>query len=137
MRLLASKFMKWFISFISQSDLKSKFFSAFQILLYTDAMEISTFYTTFNHSQLTRQQNSPKNQIPYARHYKPLLIRNRSWILTIHKARILRKKGPWKTIFGLQVSKKYTNPGLQWRAYDVMSFVERSVKWQNFHCQIV
>ena len=32
------------------------------------------------------------NQIPYARHYNPLLIRNRSWILTIHKTRILRKK---------------------------------------------
>ena len=31
-------------------------------------------------------------QLPYARYYNPLLIRNRSWILTIHKARILRKK---------------------------------------------
>ena len=30
--------------------------------------------------------------IPYARHYNPLLIRNRSWILTVHKVRILRKK---------------------------------------------
>ena len=37
------------------------------------------------------------NQIPYARHYNPLLIRNRSWILTIHKARILRKKPFEKT----------------------------------------
>ena len=35
--------------------------------------------------------------IPYARHYNPLLIRNRSWILTIHKARILRKKPLEKT----------------------------------------
>ena len=35
--------------------------------------------------------------IPYARHYNPLLIRNRSWILTIHKARILRKKPFEKT----------------------------------------
>ena len=26
-------------------------------------------------------------QIPYARHYNPLLIRNHSWILTIHKAK--------------------------------------------------
>ena len=26
-------------------------------------------------------------QIPYARHYNPLLIRNCSWILTIHKAK--------------------------------------------------
>ena len=30
--------------------------------------------------------------IPYARHYNPLLIRNRSWIVTIHKARILKNK---------------------------------------------
>ena len=35
--------------------------------------------------------------IPYARHYNPLLIRNRSWILTIRKARILRKKPHEKT----------------------------------------
>jgi hypothetical protein len=28
----------------------------------------------------------------YAPHYNPLLIRNRSWILTIHKAIILQKK---------------------------------------------
>ena len=33
-----------------------------------------------------------KNKVPYARPYNPLLIRNRSWILTKHKARILRKK---------------------------------------------
>ena len=36
-------------------------------------------------------------KIPYARHYNPLLIRNRSWILTIHKAWILRKKPLEKT----------------------------------------
>ena len=28
-----------------------------------------------------------KDKLPYARHYNPLLIRNRSWILTIHKAK--------------------------------------------------
>ena len=39
------------------------------------------------------------NNLPYARHYIPLLIRNRSWILTIHKARILRKKPLEKTFF--------------------------------------
>ena len=37
------------------------------------------------------------NQVPYERHYNPLLIRNRSWILTIHEARILRKKPLEKT----------------------------------------
>ena len=30
--------------------------------------------------------------IPYARHHNPLLIINRSWILTIHKGRNLQKK---------------------------------------------
>ena len=35
--------------------------------------------------------------LPYARHYSPLLIWNCSWILTIHKARILRKKPLEKT----------------------------------------
>ena len=32
-----------------------------------------------------------KKNVPYARHYSPLLIRNSSSILTIHKARILIK----------------------------------------------
>ena len=41
------------------------------------------------------------------------VIITRSWILTIHKARILRKKGPWKNVFGHQkVGKNYTNRGL-------------------------
>ena len=30
--------------------------------------------------------------LPYARHYNPLLIWNCSWILTVHKVRILQKK---------------------------------------------
>ena len=38
------------------------------------------------------------NWVPYERHYNPLLIRNRSWILTIHMARILIKKAPWKNV---------------------------------------
>ena len=29
--------------------------------------------------------------LPYPRHHNPLLIRNRSWVLTIHKERILWK----------------------------------------------
>ena len=42
-----------------------------------------------------KQQPSDFNKyvnVPYARHYIPLFIRNRSWIITIHKARIWRKK---------------------------------------------
>jgi len=42
------------------------------------------------------------NKIPYARHHNPLLIRNRSWILTIHKARILRKKPLEKTFLNFK-----------------------------------
>ena len=38
-----------------------------------------------------------KYQVPYVGHYNPLLIRHRSWILTIHKANILRKKPLAKT----------------------------------------
>ena len=39
-----------------------------------------------------------RNRLPYARHYNPVLIRNCSWILTINKDRILRKKNHlnWK-----------------------------------------
>ena len=33
-----------------------------------------------------------RSYLPYARHYNPLLIWNRSWLLTIHKVRILQKK---------------------------------------------
>ena len=35
-------------------------------------------------------QIGPKFQIPYVRHYNPLLIRNPSWILTIHKVIMAR-----------------------------------------------
>ena len=38
-----------------------------------------------------------KCNIPYTRHYNPLLIWNRSLILTIHKSRTLRKKPLEKT----------------------------------------
>ena len=43
--------------------------------------------------KLDQKGGKVKNHyIPYARHCNLLLIRNRSWILTIHTARILRKK---------------------------------------------
>ena len=41
-------------------------------------------------------------KLPYARHYNPLLIWNRSLILTIHKARILRKKPLEKTFLNFK-----------------------------------
>ena len=49
--------------------------------------------------ELTILRYLKKYYLPYACHYNPLLIRNRSLILTIHKARILRKKPTEKTFF--------------------------------------
>ena len=48
------------------------------------------------HKQVIQLLNN-KFHVLYARHYNPLLIRNLSWILTIHKARIFRKKPLEKT----------------------------------------
>ena len=42
------------------------------------------------------------HSLPYVRKYNPLLIRNRSWILTIHKFRILRKKPLQKTFLNFK-----------------------------------
>ena len=41
-------------------------------------------------------------KILYVRHHNPLLIWNHSWILTIHKARILRKKPLEKTFLDIK-----------------------------------
>ena len=46
--------------------------------------------------------SAPKLVLPYARHYNPLLIWNRSWILTIHKVRILQKKLLKKTFLAFK-----------------------------------
>ena len=43
-----------------------------------------------------------QNRLPYAPHYNPLLIWNRSWILTIHKVRILQKKLLKKTFLAFK-----------------------------------
>ena len=42
------------------------------------------------------------NALPYERHYNLLLIRNCSWILTIHKTKIIRKKPLEKTFFNFK-----------------------------------
>ena len=63
------------------------------------SIEISQLqkYGTFNFKiwRIMIEEVSSTNtihSIPYSHHYNPLLIRNHSWILTIQKARILRKK---------------------------------------------
>ena len=43
-----------------------------------------------------------KTKYRIAHHYNPLLIRNRSWILTIHKARLLRKNPLEKTFLNFK-----------------------------------
>ena len=51
--------------------------------------------------------------LPYPRHHNPLLIRNFSWILTIHEGKIFRKNLLEKQFFDLQkVGLKYINRGL-------------------------
>ena len=50
----------------------------------------------------SKSGNCFRYYLPYGRHYNPLMIRNRSWILTIHKARILRKKLLKKSVFDIQ-----------------------------------
>ena len=50
--------------------------------------------TVLNRTQfiLIKKGDEDDVNILYARHYNPLLIRNHSLILTIHKVRFLRKK---------------------------------------------
>ena len=43
-----------------------------------------------------------KKVLPYRRHYNPLLIWNHSWILTVHKVRILRKMFLKKTFLAFK-----------------------------------
>ena len=63
------------------------------------------FLTMFNIFEPSQKQNCILWVcIPYAHHYNLLLIRNRSWILTIHKA-----KGTQYINELQKVGKKYTN----------------------------
>ena len=84
---------------------------------YTNPVLFTKFAVCYDHF-IRKKANFQlfRIHIPYARHINPLLIRNRSWILTIHKARILRKKPLEKTFLDFQnVGKKYTNRRLWWR----------------------
>ena len=51
-----------------------------------DNPNVKNFFENFEASELKSCIISIL-YIPYTRHYNPLLIRNRSWILTIHKAK--------------------------------------------------
>ena len=67
-------------------------------------------------------------RLPYARHHNPLLIINRSWILTVHKVRILRKK-LLKNVFGLQKWVK----SIQTAGYNcACTVIERSQPTKSF-----
>ena len=56
------------------------------------------FYSTYSYLLANYICIQPSH-ILYARHHNPLLIRNRSWILTIHKGRIFWKNLLEKTFF--------------------------------------
>ena len=70
-------------------------------------------------------------QIPYARHYNPLLIRNRSWILTLHKARILRKKILEKTFLDFKKWVKSIQTAGYNGARTVINFQENDCSHQS------
>ena len=71
-------------------------------------------------------QGCQGTNIPYARHHSPLLIRNRSWILTIHKPLE-------KTFFGLQkVGKKYTTIYLT----EGGTYPQLPTQTKNVHCSM-
>ena len=72
--------------FSSRKQELLKYFSIFFFLLLSSIFFFQLWSNIANMSY-----------IPYARHYNPLLIRNRSLILTIHKTKILRKKPLEKT----------------------------------------
>ena len=63
--------------------------------------------------------------LPSTRHHNQLLIRNRSWILTIHKARILRKKPIEKTFLDF---KKWVK-SIQTTGYNSPCMVLYFPKW--------
>ena len=90
-----------------------KFFYAPDVRKIFTGESLLHFFYQFALSSTATTISSGTNlvlNIQYAHHHNPLLIRNHFWILTIHKAKILRKKAPWKNVFGLQkVGKKYTN----------------------------
>ena len=68
--------------------------------------------------------------LPYAHHHNPLLVINRSWILTIPKSRIWRKKSPFrnKPNCWLKIQTAWYNGP---RAVDkIKNYVNR----QNSHC---
>ena len=58
---------------------------------------MSFYFNLIFWSPEKKGQKSSENDIPYARHHNPLLIRNCSWILTIHKDRIL-----WKNLLEIK-----------------------------------
>ena len=85
--------------------------------------------------------------LPFAHHYNPFLIRNHSRILTIHKARILRKKLLEKTFLDL---KKWVK-SVQTAGYNgthtvydflhikasqkvkLLSYETQTTRWQDLH----
>ena len=70
--------------------------------------------------------------VTYTRHHNPLLITNRSQILTMYKGRIFEKTS-LKNVFDLQeVGKNFTNRGLKWNAYGIRNQkINENSYWHN------
>ena len=73
-------------------------------------------------------------QVPYARHHNPLLITNRSWILTIHKDKIF-----WKNLLeNKEMVFKNRVKNIQAAAYNGFRTIHKSLHWfrKNINQQI-
>ena len=71
--------------------------------------------------------------ILYARHYNPLLIRNHSWLLTMRKTRILRKKSPKKRFLDFKKWLKSIKTMCYNGPHTVSNLSSYLSKWANFH----
>jgi hypothetical protein len=69
-------------------------------------------YSVLHFPQWNKLPQKIQKNIPYACHHDLHLIRNHSWILTIHKARRFLKSYLKKRFWLQKVGKKYTNPRL-------------------------
>jgi hypothetical protein len=73
-----------------------------RIVILAKQFYTQSFRTLFVMGREGKGRINPSLYIPYARHYNPLLIWNRSWILSIHKVRILQKKLLKKTFLAFK-----------------------------------
>ena len=81
---------------------KKYMFAKYVLIIYMDFLysftrdfwlkSSSSKKRSFRKQHIFKLGRSGISYIPYTRHYNPLLIRNPSWLLTIHKGRLFWKK---------------------------------------------